>query len=260
MILSKIFTDVLWPLWTKSLVKAGAPEVWRKCFCEAGSRIGIEPTFSSNVASLPALQRLLVNTFKPDRPVPRASDFAISIAFELHRSELKYRFGDGCTAAEIRNWAACVRQVWLECIAESPVMRARYKDIRDRHPSAVMSDDAACMPELDKTLIESVELRKAYFETFSVPNATENVFVWLPDSGGTIHCDEYRRIVVPVSLNTSQGADRGFYRSGFDYSLGDKGPVEWLKVCCLDESQLMETGQFGNRSVGKQTNHILWER
>lgn len=258
--LGKAFTEVLWPLWTKSLVKAGAPKVWSKCFRDAASHVVIDPMFANNLASLPALQRLLINTFKPDRLVPTATDFAISIAFELQQQDFECTFGKSLSTTEIRHWAASIRQMWLEAIVESPVMRARYKEVRDKHPSTVMSEDAACMPEIDRTLGVREELLKAYFGRFSVPNATEVVYVWLPDSDHEVHWDQDRRIVVPVSLNTSQGADRGFFRTGHDYSLSDVAPVEWLQVCYLDEKRLMEAGKFGGRSVGKQTDHILWLR
>lgn len=256
--LGKAFTDILWPLWTRSLVKAGAPQVWSKCFRDSASRIGINPEFAKNMASLPALQRLLINTFKPDRSVPTAFDFAISIAFELHQQDFKCTFGKSLSTTEIRHWAANARQMWLETIVESPVLRVRYKEIRDKHPAVAMSEDAACMPDVDDTLNQRVELLRAYFGIFSVPNATEVVYVWLPGDDHVVYWDQDRRTVVPVSLNTSQGADRGFFRIGHDYSLSDTEPVERLQVCYLDEKRLMEAGKFGSRSVGKQTDHILW--
>lgn len=258
--LDKAFTDVLWPLWTRSLVKAGAPKIWSKCFRDAASHVLIDPKFASDVASLPALQRLLINTFKADRPVPTATDFAISIAFELQQQDFKCTFDKSLSTTEIRHWSAIVRQMWFEIIVESPILRGRYKEIRDKHPAVALSQDAACMPEIDTTLGDRLKLRKAYFENYSVPNATEVVYVWLPDADEAVHWDIAQRVIVPVLVNTSQGADRGFFRVGHDYSLSDLHPFERLQVCYLDDKRLTEAGEFGGRTVGRQTDHILWIR
>lgn len=259
-ILGKAFTDVLWPLWIKVLVRAGAPKIWSSCFRNAAEPVGIAPLFANQISSLPALQRLLINTFKPDRTVPSATDFAISIAFELHQEDFVCTSKTKLSPTEIRHWAAGVRQAWLNSIVESPVLRGRYKEIRDKHPAAAIATEASCMPDLDKTLNDRVALLKTYFSSFSAPNATETVYVWLPSEDHAVHWDEDRRLVVPVSLNTTQGADRGFFRIGHDYSLSNAPPVEWLQICYLDDKCLMEAGKFGGRSIGKQTDHVLWMR
>lgn len=254
------FTEVLWPVWKKALVKAGAPRVWSKCFQISAESVGIDPSFAAHYSRLPALQRLLINTFKPDRPIPSATDFAVSIAFEQHQQDHKCTFNVRLSSSEIRHWAAGARQAWLDTIIESTILRGRYKDVRDKHPAAAMGADASCMPDLDKTLDDRVTLLKTYFSSFSAPNATETVYVWLPSDRETVHSEPGQRILVPVPLNTTQGADRGFFRVGYDYSLRDDSPIESLHICYLDDKRLMEAGQFGCRSIGKRTDHILWLR
>lgn len=258
--LGKAFTDVLWPLWTKALTKAASPRVWTRCIHRSAEQVGIDPRLATNLSSLPALQRLLINTFKPDREVPTASDFAVAIAFELHQEDFVCTFDEKLSATEIRHWAANARQYWLNTIIESPVLRVRYKEIRDKHPATAIASDASCMPEIENILGDRVSLLTAYFGSFSVPNATETVYVWLPSEDQAVHWDLDRRLVVPVALNTTQGADRGFFRTGHDYSLNDQDPAEWLHICYLDRRRLMETGMFGSRLIGSETDHVLWVR
>lgn len=51
-----------------------------------------------------------------------------------------------------------------------------------------------------------------------------------------------------------------FQRTGHDYSLNDQDPAEWLHICYLDRRRLMETGMFGSRLIGSETDHVLWVR
>jgi hypothetical protein len=233
--------------------------MWVSCFKAAARATGIDTRSAAALATTPALQRLFVNSFKPARAVPSASDFAVSFAFEL-RQDYGPEIGLSLSSAKIRHFAVNVRRRWLETIIESPLLRERFKDVRDSHPAAAISVGASCMPEFEPIIEDRLSLLRLYFAGFTTTDATETVYVWLPDADDIVHSDPARRDIVPVALDTSQGADRGFFRVGYNYSLADAEPMEWLHVCYLNASRLMEAGQFGKRVVGQHTGHVLWIR
>ncbi|VVN80160.1 hypothetical protein [Pseudomonas fluorescens] len=84
------------------------------------------------------------------------------------------------------------------------------------------------------------------------------------ERGGRSHAadfanyDPQSKLVIEVTLNTSHGADRGFFRVGYDYSIKRSG--DYLHVCFLNAQTKMEAGHFGRYSVGRATNEVLWGR
>ena len=259
-ILNKIFTDILWPKWLGFVSKSDSPKIWKKVFRESAEKTSTIPvSLAINVSSAPSVVRLMMNTFKPDRSMPTAKDFAISIAFELGCKDWILSADQEVRVWQIRNFASTVRREWLSAINENPVLKSRLKDVRDKHPSGFLSECAECTPELDSVLIDKTELRKSFFKTYNTPDATERVTVWLPGEHGAVKWSPEERITVEVELNASFGADLGFFRIGLGYSLYDTSDkVEWLRAAYRDDRRALETMDFGNRSVGVRTEKILW--
>lgn len=254
----KCFTDLMWPLWMRGLGQLRAPRKWRNCFTHAARHADIPIEIAVEVAALPALQRLLINTFRPDRSVPSATDFALAIAFELSQCDYKPFTKYPLNASQIREWAVNIRKAWLTAIIDSLVLKERFKTLRDAHPAGFIHKDAACMPYFEKLLSQKLSLQVAYFSTFTTPDATDVVRVWLPNESGLVYCDPISNESVAVAMNTAEGADRGFFRVGFDYSIDRTG--DRLHVCFLDKSRTVEAGHFGGYSVGRSSNHTLWAR
>lgn len=261
-ILNKIFTDVLWPKWLGFVSKSDSPKIWKKVFGMTALQTNtLSKNLAEEISKSPSVVRLMLNTFKPDRKVPSAEDYAISICYELIQKDYHFSTEEKVESWEIRNFSAAVRRAWLNTINESPVLKARFKDIRDKHPSEFMSEGASCNTDLDSTLQDSNKLRKAYFESFATPDKTEEVIVWLPNEHGVVKWSPDEKIIVKVGLNASLGADLGFVRMGQDYSLFDTSDkVEWLQVAYRDDSRAIETMSFGRRSIGRETNHVLWRK
>lgn len=259
-ILNKIFTDVLWPKWLGFISKSDSPKIWRRIFEKTADKTNTLPVnLAIELSKAPSIIRLMLNTFKPDREVPSARDFAISITFELNQQNYHFNTEIKPDLWQIRNFASSVRREWLNAINESPVLKARLKDVRDKHPSVFLSASAECTPEIEETLADSIALKKAFFSTYNTPDATEKVIVWLPGPHGAVKWSPEERITVEVGLNAAIGADLGFFRTGYDYSLYDTSmEVEWLSVAYRDDKRALETMDFGFRSVGVKTNHLLW--
>ncbi|OMH26652.1 hypothetical protein [Motiliproteus sp. MSK22-1] len=259
-ILNKIFTDVLWPKWLGFVSKSDSPKIWKRVFKKSSETTNTIPVdLAVQLSSAPSVVRLMLSTFKPDRNVPTAKDFAISIAFELGQQDYHFNTDQKVRDWQIRNFASTVRREWLSVINESPVLKSRFKDVRDKHPSEFLSESAECTPELNSVLNDKTELKKYFFQSYTTPDATEKVIVWLPGEHGAVKWSPEERITVEVGLNAALGADLGFFRMGHDYSLYDTSDkVEWLSVAYRDDKRALETMDFGFRSVGVKTEHRLW--
>lgn len=255
-LISPILTAALGPIW-RALVGYFAPGLlWTSCFRAAAISANIETKLVLALAKSPALERLMINTFKSDRAVPTAMDFAVSLSFELH--ELGLPPGKIPPSSNIRHFAVDVRRAWLNGVIKNVILRARFQSARDEHPARFMNLGSSCL-DMQGLAWDDVEaLRCRYFENFAAPDATETVCVWLPDLEGIVHYDPRNRRVVEVALNTSIGADRGFFRVGYDYSIKRSG--DRLHVCFLNTQTKMEAGHFGQYCVGRATSKTLWAR
>ncbi|WP_249678347.1 hypothetical protein [Pseudomonas abieticivorans] len=216
----------------------------------------IEPTLALALAKSPALERLRINTFKSDRPVPTAMDYAISLSFELY--ELGLPNGETPPSSNVRHFAVDIRRTWLSGVIKNVALRKRFQSARDEHPAKFITVDSSCLEANGLTLEDVDALRCRYFESFAAPDATEIVCVWLPDLEGIVHYDPLNSRVVEIALNTSIGADRGFFRVGYDYSIKRSG--DRLHVCFLNTRTKMEAGHFGQYCVGRATSTTLWAR
>ena len=260
MVLNKIFTDILWPKWLGFISKSDSPKIWKQVFEKSAEATNTIPSvLAIRLSSAPSVARLMLNTFKPDRNVPSAKDFAISIAFELVQQDYHFNTEQDLMDWQIRNFSSTVRREWLYVINENPVLKSRFKYLRDKHPSEFLSESAECTPELDSIINDKTELKKHFFRSYSVPDATEKVIVWLPGESGGVKWSQEERITVEVGINAAFGADLGFIRMGHDYSLYDTADrVQWLRVAYRDDERALETMDFGFRSVGVKTENRLW--
>lgn len=259
-LLDKIFMSFMWPQWIKISSTLKSPNAWKSVFKKISNDSNILPEkIALQIASTPSVLRLMLNSFKPDRNFPTAQDFAVSIMFEIYHDYFLYEEGKELELWQIRNFASAVRNEWLNTINDSIILKTRFKYLRDQHPSEFINKDANCLPDLDTILSDKTKLRRKYFQSFATSNATEEVIVWLPDNNGTVHWDLTNRIIVKVPLNSSLGADFGFFRVGFDYSLYDTyQETQWLQISYRDHKRALETANFGNRNIGNETKDILW--
>jgi len=257
-VLSNIFTTFVWPSWLKSAAYARCPDVWRRVFIKAAEESGtLSPNLACELAQTPSMTRLMINCFRPDRSIPSAQLFAISAAFEMLQRDFEFSSRSSLQPWEVRNFASTVRREWLNTLNEKPLLRSRFKNVRDVIPAHFIGNDAKCMPNLDSLLIDETQLRKEFFRSFSSPDATEEVVIWLPDKDGIVHHSPDKRITLTDDLNASLG----FFRTGHEYSLHDTADkVQWLQLACRDSRRGLETGQFGDRSIGSITNHNLWAK
>lgn len=255
-LISPIFTAAMGPVW-RALVGYFAPGLlWNSCFRAGATTAEIEPRLALALAKAPALERLMINTFKSDRVVPTAMDFAVSLSFELH--ELGLSSGGIPPSSNIKNFAVDVRRAWLNGVIENVTLRNRFQSARGEHPAKYITVDSSCLDAKGLVLDDVGAVQRRYFENFAAPDATEIVCVWLPDIEGNIHYEPQNRRIVEVALNTSFGADRGFFRVGYDYSIKRSG--DRLHVCFLNTQTKMEAGHFGQYCVGRATSMTLWAR
>lgn len=255
-----IFKEVIWRHWLKFISASKSPRTWKRIFEETAIKTDtVPPHIAVKLSSCPSVMKLMLDTFKPERNVPSAEDFAISIYFELsHKDYLISEFTQ-IPLCKIRNFASSVRQGWLLAINNSFVLKTCLKEVRDKHPSDFMNNSASCPPIFETVLNDGIEFRKCYFMNYSTPDATEKIIVWLPSPSGYVEYDPNHRINVEVNLNASVGADIGFFRSGYDYSLRRlNGDDEWLQVACRDDKFALETMQFKSLTIGRLTKNILW--
>ncbi|MET1079643.1 MAG: hypothetical protein ABWY06_16655 [Pseudomonas sp.] len=254
--ISSIASSLLGPLFKAFWGKAYASFLWNSCFKVSAKNSDFDQSLAIKLASRPALERLMVNTFKADRPVPSALDFAIAIAFELFQAKDSSKSKP--TPDQIRHLAVGIRREWLNGIINSSALQKRFESNRDSHATKYISLGASCLSDVNSFLEDHKALFERYFSDFTTSDSTETVRVWLPDQEGVVHHDELHRAIVDVKLNTSIGVDRGFFRTGFDYSIERTG--DRLHVCFLNTKTKMEAGHFGNYSVGRATSHVLWVR
>lgn len=255
-LLSPILKVTLAPIW-RILVGYFAPGLlWTSCFRRAAISANVDPKLALVFAKSPSLKRLMINTFKSDRSVPTATDFAVSLLFELH--ELDLAASERPSSANIRHFAVDARRAWINGLINNAILRTRFQSIRDEHPAKSIAVNSSCLDAQSLNLDDLKALRCWYFKSFSVPDATEVVCVWLPDHEGIVHYDAQKSHRIEVALNTSTGADRGFFRVGYDYSIKRTG--DHLHVCFLNTQTEMEAGHFGRYCVGRATSTTLWAR
>jgi len=259
---AKLFTTLIGPVFRPILniiTTFFAPSLlWQRCFKTAAISCDFDVDLAMALATSPSLVRLKVNTFKPDRPVPSAIDFAVAITFELYENEEEEHALVKPPLENIRHFAVDIRRAWLSGIIRNSTLRTHFQSARDVHAAKFIVMDSSCLADEDRILGNRHELNKKYFESFSAPDSTEIVCVWLPDAEGVVQYNLETKAVVEVALNTSTGADRGFFRAGYDYSIKRSG--DRLHVCFLDSKTNMEAGHFGQYSIGRATKYILWGR
>lgn len=194
---------------------------------------------------------------KNDKKIPTADDFAVATAFEMEHSVF---FRDKPNdLAEIENFAAMVRRKWLLRIDETPSLKTQFIQAHSQHPVEALLADAVCSPCIKGVLSDKVKLQKTYFESYSTPGAPEQVVVWLPGEHNAVEWK--REMSVEVLLGPEHGADLGFYRQGFDYSISDCGGHEgkrWLQAAYLDNKRFLEIGLFGSFDVNSIKGPVLW--
>jgi hypothetical protein len=206
------------------------------------------------------MARFFLNVFSADRPVPKATDIAVSFAFHLRELSANDEMVPSVSYAQIRNFASFLRRRWLEEIQASFILRAIFKETRDQAVSRFLLIDAACPEEFDQTLNSAEQLARSYFQSFSVGDATNFVYVWLADENHYVHHDD-RAVIVKVQVNAARGCDVGFFLSSHDYSMSDRPPLKRLFLCFEDVRSGCECGQFeGELFIGKQTDSVLWLR
>lgn len=255
-LLSPILKILLEPIW-RILIGYFAPRfLWTSCFKRAAISANVDPKLALALANAPSLTRLMINTFKSDRCVPTATDFAVSLLFEVH--ELGLAVSEKPSSANIRHFAVDVRRAWINGLINNAILRGRFQSIRDEHPAKSIAVNSSCLDVQSLDLDDLKALQCWYFESFSVPDATEVVCIWLPDHEGIVHYDAQKSHRVEVAINTSTGADRGFFRVGYDYSIKRTG--DHLHVCFLNTQTEMEAGHFGRYCVGRATKTTLWAR
>ena len=259
-VIDLIFKEMFWRKWLKYFSISKSPKIWEKIFSKTAKKTHtIPPVLAVKLSSCPSIVKLMLNTFKPDREVPSAEDFAINIYFELNHKDNLLNNSETISTWRVRNFASSVRQAWLLEINNNLVLKSHFQDVRNNHPSNFMTNSASCSSQFDTILNDRIEVRKKYFQNFSTPDATEKIIVWLPNSSNYVEYDSSDRINVEVNLNASVGADIGFCRTGYDYSLRrDNVDDEWLQVACRDNKEAVETMQFKSISIGRLTKNILW--
>ncbi len=252
-----IFNSFIWPKWLDYVTQADSPKVWERSFRKTSvttSSLSIDTAIL--LSKQPSIIRLMLNTFKADRSVPSAEDFAVSIAVEVKDSFEEYDI-DVC---QIRNFASGVRRNWLDSINSNPIYKNQFKEIRGTHPAEYLSEFASCTPDFDVVLSTDIKLWQAFYGSFETFDATETVKVWLPDSKGIVDYSVENH-TVSVSLNASRGADLGFVRIGYDYSLeGKDGEQDWLKLAFRKNVHALESMCFNKLIGGRGSANCIWAK
>lgn len=240
--IEKPFAEALWPRIVRIISDLVGPKAWDACFLESTTDVApVSSAFVDKLASTPAMQRLYYATFDPMMPMPSARDFAICLAFEAQYHWIGLHEFDRLKDWHFRHMAVNIRKAWLTKIIETPSLRARFKDVRDKHPASFLMNDSGCTDEVDEILRERNALMRAFFRSYTASDATETVSVWLPNKNGHVERGgNDSTLCVDVPINVHVGVPRGFYRLGFDYSISGSA----LDMAFLRECNRLEVGFF----------------
>lgn len=254
-LLEKYFENFTLPRLYKLAAEVDSPRYWKNAFLSAAKltpELPLKLALDLSQAENSSLIRFLVNTFKPEKQFPSATDFAISIGYELLQRSVSIK------PYIIRKFASNVRREWCKTLNSHPIMKYYLQERRDIHPASIVNQDASCDESLDRILSDMVELRCAYIKAYSEPNGTDEVQVWVQNAQGYVDKAESSRIVVNVKLYSAQGADFGFFRVWNDYSLLRDGSHKWLTSCYQNQKLGMETAEFQGYPLGEKSGPILW--
>lgn len=258
-----IFTNYLWPKWTGYVTKSDSPKIWKRAFIQASQEtkiISLETAL--RLSKYPSIMRLMFNTFKADRNMPSAEDFAVSIAFEVLYSQEKMI--ENCKIlvidlCQIRNFSCTVRKCWLNIINGNPIYKIQFKENTDKHPADYLTESASCTTKFDSILNDRLKLYKAFYGTYNTYDATEKIKIWLPNENGYVDYSD-KSFTVEVQLNAAIGADLGFARVGFDYSLEKPdGELDWMKLAIRDNKKALETMGF-NKNILSRGSNCIWAK
>lgn len=259
-LLTRLPSEFFGSWFTRILAQHRMDSAWQTSLRKAGGRCGISSDFADFLSRTRILLRLKINTFRADRPIPSAQDYAVSLAFLLKELRESEEFCPTITTSQIRGLAVFLRQSWLLSIHRSFLLRSHFKEIRDTTPASALQSGSSCLPGFDAILESQGDLDEAYYATFNTPDATHYIHVWLPDAEHIVHYDELRH-VIKVAVNAARGCDLGFYHVGCDYSLSDQAYSQRLFAVFEDPEELSECGKYeGELMIGRQIGEPLWLR
>lgn len=247
---AKLAETVVLPAWYQAVANRNAPRLWKQVFVEAGRCTPDFPEVDLEKLSLtPGFLRLLINSFRPDRQheFPDCRLFALTTAFELMDN---HRTADPLV---IRKFASNLHRIWCTTLNGRAGLKYYLNDQRALHPSKLMQD-SSCSPNLDPILSDPVQLATAYFGTYTQPNGADEVTIWL--SGADRVVDYTRRVAVAVL--DAHGAEYGFFRGNYDYSLNRGGADLWLRAVHRDTTRFTETAWFQRYELGDTSGELLW--
>jgi hypothetical protein len=244
---------IVLPMWFERVANRQAPRQWRGAFEEAMRRTPELHGVSADFCLAPGFLRLLVNSFRPDRQhgFPDARLMALTLAFELWIQRQQ------TDPVVVRKFAGNLYLAWCRVLNRHAALKWYLKDVRDIHPVELMKDHS-CTPELDAVLSDPVKLAEAFLSSYSQLNGADEVTVWLPNSEGDVSYDAKTARPVVVAMLSANGAEFGFFRDRFDYSLSRKGTRLWLRAAFENTSELTETASFQGYALGDVSGRALW--
>ncbi|MEH6445729.1 MAG: hypothetical protein V7784_17685 [Oceanospirillaceae bacterium] len=256
-----VFLQIIFPNWKKSSSYAISPRPWLRAFTKVARDTNIiSVKLATSLASSPSLLRVLLNSFSLDKAFASSKEFAINIAFEISQPNFNIELSDLPELWRLREFSTAVRLQWLNTIESSFILHSRFQTIHNISASQQAIDDTECSIVLDNMLCNRDQLTKAYFAYYNVDNATTQMTVWLPDNRRYVATDSCSGTTLSVLSDIEKGAELGFFRQNFDYSIGIANQRQWLQESSIDHLQALESAKFENLQLGHLSNHIVWKR
>ncbi|MFT5708190.1 MAG: hypothetical protein ACI9ES_002492 [Oceanospirillaceae bacterium] len=256
-----VFLQIIFPNWKRSASYSISPRPWLRAFTTVARDTNIiSVKLATSLASSPSLLRVLLNSFSSDKTFASAKEFAINIAFEISQPNFTIELSDLPELWRLREFATAVRLQWLNTIETSFIFNSRFQSIHNISTRQQSMDDTDCSIALDNMLCNRDQLTREYFAYYNVDNATTQMTVWLPDSKGYVATDSCSSITLSVLSDIEKGAELGFFRQNFDYSIGIANQRQWLQESSIDRLQALESAKFENLQLGHLSKHIVWSR
>jgi hypothetical protein len=256
-----VFLQIIMPNWKRSAFYGISPRPWLKTFTKVAKETNTLPvSLAASLAASPSFLRVLLNCFSKKKSFPTVKEITINIAFELSQPLFVTRLEELPELWRLKVFASALRKQWLEHIDQSFVLNSQFINVHKRSPKQLIDQGGDLSSLLDSTLCNSEKLATAYFQSYACDKVLAQVTVWLDSNNTSANASTLSQASLNVSINPDKGAELGFFRQGFDYSIGQSHQQQWLQKSSLDRSKALESAEFENLQLGHLTEHVFWER
>lgn len=227
------------------------PKIWEQVFIKVATNSNqISEKLSTKLAKSRAILRFYYSTFDPIGKFPTEKELAVAIGMEV----LDHFYDISCDS--IRHYAVAVRKEWIRTLISDEILNKHLLK-NGKNPLDYLNEEKNFDNEIINILNDKNLLRRTFFKSYSIYDATDIVKVWLPDKNGTITWNE--ELSIDIRFNPFIGFDLGFFRINYDYAyICNDNQIGSLIRASISPDNDREAAEFQNKTIGIQTDSYIW--